>query len=384
MDFAVKIKKIVIACDSFKGCLSSAGVNAAVAAGVACSAPDVETVCISVADGGEGTLDAFLHEAGIHVAEVEVAGPSGRSVTARYLISGDGESAVLEMAQASGLTLSGKDMRNPLSASTYGTGQMIADALARGCRRFLIGLGGSATNDGGAGALSALGFVFTDGCGRSIERPCGADLERIAGIDVSGADPRLAGVRFTLACDVKNPFTGPDGATYVFAPQKGAGAAEADRLERGMKNLSAVYARVFGCDLNGYPGAGAAGGLAGGLVAALNGVIVSGIDVVLDAAGFDPALDGASLVITGEGRLDRQTDMGKVPSGVLSRAAARDIPVVAVGGAVEDAVALNKAGFVAAVCVQQSPVALADAMNPELAAENIRTAVSQLVRVLVL
>ena len=380
----MKIHRIVIASDSFKGCLNSAQVNAAIASGVAGVLPDADVVSLPVADGGEGTVEALGSALGGSMIDAEVHNPLGSPVRARYAIDAAAETAVIEMAQASGLPLVEKELRNPLETNTYGVGELIADALGLGCRRILVGLGGSATNDGGAGMLSALGYRFIDAEGRTIDRPRGGNLGDIRSIDSSGADPRLASAEFILACDVTNPFTGPDGASQIFGPQKGADAAAVARLDAGMENLARVYERTFGRDIISVPGSGAAGGLAGGFIAAFGARVRPGVDMVLDAVGFDSALDGADLVITGEGRLDSQTAMGKTPAGVLRRARARNIPVVAFGGAIEDADALCAAGFAAVLCIQNSPLSLAEAMEPARAAEGLRNAAAQMVRLIAL
>ena len=409
------MRKVVIAVDSFKGSLSSRQVAEAAAAAVREVFPACETVCLDVADGGEGTLEALCGAAGCRLAgeaspgtsgavriPLTVQGPLGAPVVAEYAVMAQG-TAVIEMARASGLTLVPPELRNPLNTSSFGTGELIADALRRGCRSCIIGLGGSATNDAGTGMLTALGWRFLDRDGHALP-PVGASLGAIVSIDDSRVPASLrpgvsqAGCgadrcRFTVACDVDTPFCGPDGAAAVFAPQKGADAAAVERLEAGMQSFATVIAHFTGVDVRRMPGAGAAGGLGGALAAFLGAVLKPGAELVLDVAGVREALSGADLVITGEGRLDAQTARGKLPFQVLRRAAALGIPTLAIAGqlgpgaagmasAVQDTPA-DAAGmtgdgpgprFSAVLCVTPDGMPLETAMRPDVAQRNIREA----------
>lgn len=367
------MKKIVVASDSFKGCLSSMQVADAVERAVLQTCPSCEVVKVDVADGGEGTMDALRRTLGGEKIEIEVADPLGRPVQASYAILNDGITTVVEMAAASGLPLLAPEERNPLKTSTYGTGQLIADALDRGCRRFLVGIGGSATNDAGMGMLRALGYRFLDAQGNLLHG-CGESLEKVASIDVSSTNSALASAEFIVACDVEAPLYGPTGAAYVFAPQKGADSDMVERLDNGLKHFSKIVKRYQNPtqDSSNVPGAGAAGGLGFGFLAFLNARLEPGIDMVLDAIGFDDVIKGADLIITGEGRIDSQTLAGKTPYGVLQRAKRQGIPVIAIGGNVQLTQEEAKAvGFTSVLQVTPPDMPLNDAMNPETAAENI-------------
>lgn len=367
------MKKIVVASDSFKGCLSSMQVADAVERAALQTCPSCEVVKVDVADGGEGTMDALRRTLGGEKIEIEVADPLGRPVQASYAILNDGITAVVEMAAASGLPLLAPEERNPLKTSTYGTGQLIADALDRGCRRFLVGIGGSATNDAGMGMLQALGYRFLDAQGNLLHG-CGESLEKVASIDVSSTNSALASAEFIVACDVEAPLYGPTGAAFVFAPQKGADSDMLERLDNGLKHFSKIVKRYQNPtqDSSNIPGAGAAGGLGFGFLAFLNARLEPGIDMVLDAIGFDDVIKGADLIITGEGRIDSQTLAGKTPYGVLQRAKRQGIPVIAIGGNVQLTQDEAKAvGFTSVLQVTPPGMPLNDAMNPETAAENI-------------
>lgn len=374
------MQKVVIAPDSFKGCLSSAEVAASIARGVHSVLPECRLSCVAVADGGEGTVDALVSTLGGIKIEVDVAGPLMAPVKAVYGVSADGRTAIMEMASASGLPLVPDSLRNPMKTTTYGTGQMIMHAIRSGCRKVLIGIGGSATNDGGLGMLHALGFRFFDCACGEIAPGCGADLSRVECIDSADVPPEVRATEFVVACDVTNPLCGPGGAAHVFARQKGADTAMIEQLDAGMRHFASVIERSGLPSVADMPGAGAAGGLGGAFVAFLDAELKAGIDMVLDAAKFDTVLADADLVITGEGRLDGQTAMGKAPQGVLRRAQRCGVPVVAIGGAVQDARALNEAGFAAVFSVQQGPVTLSDAIKPEVASANISRTVAQIIR----
>lgn len=375
------MKKVVIAADSFKGSISSAQFADVCCRVIKSVMPGCETVGLALGDGGEGTVDALAAALSAQMVQVTVSDPLLRPVTARYALSPDGAVAVMEMAQASGLPLLKAGERNPMAASSYGTGQMMAAALDSGCSEIMLGIGGSATNDGGLGMLCALGAVLRDGDGRVMDTcGCGADMAKVADIDLSGLHPRLADVRLTVACDVDNPFCGADGAAYVFAPQKGADRAMVEALDCGMDNLAGVYRRLTGIDVRHTAGAGAAGGLGGALSAVLGARLVPGIEMVLQAIGFDKLIAGADLVITGEGRIDSQTLMGKTPAGVLAAARAAAVPVVAVGGSVDHSPQLDEAGFAGIFSIQPAPVSLQEALDPATAARNLAATVTQIIR----
>lgn len=374
----MKINKIVVACDSFKGSLTSTEAGEAAKRGILTALPDAVVEIVAVADGGEGTVEAIVAGTGGTIVDCRVNGPLCAPVTARYGLCGD--TAVIEMAQASGITLIPVSERNPLLTSTYGTGQLIADALGRGCRNFLVGIGGSATNDGGVGMLQALGFRFLDSYGHEVGRG-GAELRHIADIDTSGVLPALRESNFTVACDVTNPLTGPDGASHIFGPQKGADRQMVEDLDAALANYATVVTRFIGRDLSTVPGAGAAGGMGFAFVALLGAHLKPGIDMVLDAVDFNRRIEGASLVITGEGFLDKQTCMGKTPYGVLQRASTQNIPVVAIGGGLlnEAVPSLMRAGFKAVFPVVSGPIALERAMLPDVARENVERTVNQII-----
>ena len=319
--------KIVIASDSFKGTFTSMEVADSVEKGIRAVYPDCKVVKLDVADGGEGTMDAICATSRHTIVRVEVSDPLGRRIPTSYAVLDDG-TAVIEMSKASGLTLLTPEERNPLKTSTYGTGEMVADALSRGCRRFLIGLGGSATNDAGTGMLSALGYRFLDESGDEL--PCvGGSLKKIVTIDASKINPYLEESCFIVACDVESPLYGPSGAGYVFAPQKGASSEVVSILDAGLQH----FARLTGADPH-FPGAGAAGGLGFALKTFMNADLVRGIDIVLDHIGFDRFISDADLVITGEGRYDQQTSAGKTAHGVMKRSGKCGIPVLVVAGSV--------------------------------------------------
>ena len=365
--------KIIVASDSFKGSLSSLGVAEAAAKAIHEIEPQCEVAKVDVADGGEGTMDALRRTLGGEKISIEVADPLGRPIQASYVILEDGVTAVLEMAVASGLPLLAPAERNPLRTSTFGTGQLIADALKKGCRKFLVGIGGSATNDAGMGMLQALGVRFYDAAGAELQGR-GESLEKVANIDMSGLCNGLKESEFIVACDVEAPLYGPTGAAYVFAPQKGADPAMVERLDKGLKHFSEVAFNSLHTteDYAKSPGAGAAGGLGFGFIAFLNARLERGIEMVLDAIGFDQLIEGASLVITGEGRVDTQTLTGKTPYGVLKRAMKQGIPVVAIGGSVTlDQQAALDAGFAGVYAVTPAGMPLEIAMQPSVAAENI-------------
>lgn len=375
------MKHIILAIDSFKGCLSSAELGKAAAEGVRAVFPACQTTILPVADGGEGTVDALTQATGGEIVKATVHGPLGQPVEARYGIAADRRTAILEMASASGLALIPYNIGNVMEASTYGTGELIADAIRRGCRRILMGIGGSATNDAGVGMLQALGFRFLGAAGENI-RPCGGNLERIRSYDAIHVHPELASCHFRVAVDVDNPFYGTEGAAYVFAPQKGATPEMVRQLDRGLQHFSALVLQEKGIDLQQIPGSGAAGGLGGACHAFLGAELLPGIEMVLRELDFDRLLADADLVITGEGKIDRQTLRGKVVAGVARHARERGIPVIALtGNATDLSPALYDMGMTACFPIHPAPVSLEKAMEAEYARENVRKVVEEMMRV---
>ena len=326
------MKKCVVVSDSFKGTVSSREICEIAQRVIPRHFPACEVVCIPVADGGEGTVDCFVQAMGAQRVEVTVTNALGEKSAAAY--ARIGELAIIEMAAAAGLPQVGA-LRCPGTATTYGVGELIAHAVDSGCRKILLGLGGSATNDGGCGCAAALGVRFYDADGQSFV-PVGDTLGRIARIDTAEAEALLRSVEITVMCDVTNPLYGPTGAAYVFAPQKGADAEKVKSLDAGLRHFGDVIRSQLGIDVSRMPGAGAAGGMGAGCVALLGGTIQSGIDAVLDVTGFDRQLEGADLVITGEGRIDSQSADGKVISGVARRTRAKGIPLIAIAGGIAD------------------------------------------------
>lgn len=365
------MKKIVIACDSFKGSLSSREVAEAFLQGVHEVAPRCEGIALPLADGGEGTAEALAAALGGEFREVEVHDPLGRPVRARYALVEKGRTAVVELAAASGLALLGAEERNPLKCTTYGFGELIRDALQQGSRRLLLGLGGSATNDGGVGVLRALGFRFRDCAGRELSGG-GEVLDQICSIDETGRLPELQGVEIRVVCDVRSPLCGPQGAAAVFGPQKGADPAMVARLDRGLRCLAEVVERHNGLWMADLEGAGAAGGVGGTLAALLGARLERGVELVLELTNFADRIAGADLVITGEGRIDRQTLMGKLPQGVLQCAQKAHIPCIAIGGGVAWCEELRTAGFAEIHSITPEGMPLEEAMRPATARENIR------------
>ncbi len=365
------MKKVVIAIDSFKGSLSSCEVAEAFEQGFRPYHPACDIRKVAIADGGEGMVEALVNTlGGVHI-HVKVCDPLHRPIVAQYGIIESGRTAVIEIAAASGLSLLKAEERNPLLTSTYGTGELIADAIRRGCRNFLIGLGGSATNDAGTGLFRALGYRFIAGSGEELTGG-GEILEKIVDIDDRGVMPELAECRFKVACDVTNRLFGRFGAAYIFAPQKGADNEMVERLDNGLRNFSHVVAGYNGTMLSLVDGAGAAGGVGGGMLALANAQLVRGIDLVLEAMHFDQIIRGSDLVITGEGRIDSQTIMGKTPSGVLRAATLQGIPTIAIGGGIEWCEELRNSGFAAIEVITPEGMSLEDAMRPEIAKKNIR------------
>ncbi|QKJ65785.1 glycerate kinase [Deefgea piscis] len=329
------MRKIVIAPDSFKETLSAQAVAHIIAQAFRSQLPDVELVEIPVADGGEGTLDALIDSSNGSRHQCTVHGPLGEPVNATWGLMGDGITAVIEMAAASGLALVPAAQRNPLITSSKGTGQLIRAALDAGARRFILAIGGSATNDGGAGMMRALGVQFLNEQGQALPAG-GASLAHLANIDLSLLDPRLAECQFEVACDVDNPLTGENGASSIFGPQKGATPEMVQTLDAALARFAQVIREQVGRDVEMIAGAGAAGGMGAAALAFFNSQLRRGIDIVLDAAKLADQLQDADLVITGEGRLDGQTIFGKTPIGVAQLAKQFNLPVIAIGGCLRE------------------------------------------------
>lgn len=372
--------KVVVAMDSFKGSLTSLAAGEAAREGILRADPAAEVLVRPLADGGEGTVEALVSGMGGRLRTVRVTGPLGEGVDCAYGVLGD--TAVIEMAGAAGLPLVPAEERDPLRTTTYGVGEVIADAIAQGCRRFLVGIGGSATNDGGAGMLQALGFGLLDAEGRDIPR--GAQgLKKLARIETAGALPALAGCRFRVACDVTNPLCGEKGASAIFGPQKGARPADIPRMDAWLAAYAQTAAKAFpGADPE-SPGTGAAGGLGFAFRTFLSGELEPGVQIVLEETRLAEALTGADVVVTGEGRLDGQTAMGKAPVGVARLAKARGCLVLALaGGVTRDAGACNGAGIDAFFPAVRGVTTLAEAMDPENARANLADAAEQAFRLL--
>lgn len=365
--------KVIAALDSLKGCLSASDACKAVAEGILQAHPDANVVLMPMSDGGEGLTDVLRQATNGQRIDVQVHGPLMEPLQAYYAMLGDQVTAGMEMAITSGLPLVPPSLRNPLNTTTYGFGEMIADAMQRGIRRFILGIGGSATNDAGLGMLQALGYRFFDKDDRLISEPLsGKHLIHITRIDDSRVNPLLKECTFTVACDVQNPLYGPQGAAYIFGPQKGADAPTVALLDEGLKHFSQVTAAHTGKDNAQMPGAGAAGGLGFALTSYLNATLKPGIALVLDALHFHEEVKDASLVITGEGKSDRQTLMGKVPAGILNASKPHGVPVVLMAGCIEDEDILLGAGFRQAININAGKdYPLETAMKPEVAYQNL-------------
>jgi glycerate kinase len=325
--------KVAIAPDSFKGSMTAMQAAECIERGLKRALKGITCRKIPMADGGEGTVRAIVDATGGKFITRTVQDPLGRKIRSAFGVSGDDGTAVIEMAAASGLALLKPSEQNPMKTTTFGTGELIRHALGLNVKHILIGIGGSATNDGGMGVAQALGVRFLDAHGGKLS-PVGGSLRKLDRIDISGIDPRLKHVKVEVACDVDNPLTGPHGAAKVYSPQKGAAAAMVRELDAGLKNFASIVKRDVGADIETVPGSGAAGGLGGGLMAFLNGKLRPGIDIVIDSVKLAKRIKGCDLVITGEGRLDRQTAFGKTPHGVAKVAKQAGIPVVAICGSI--------------------------------------------------
>ena len=408
--------KILIAIDSFKGSLSSKEAGEAIKSGILQVIPDADVLISPLADGGEGTVETLVEALWGSLETVRVKGPLFQEVEARYGILSkseetqqethsktqtetrskiqagaplktdsqqspkEGKLAVIEMSQASGITLVAPEERSPLKTSSYGVGEMILDAYHKGCRRFLIGIGGSATNDGGIGMLSALGFRFSKENGEEI-RPCGEGLKDLARIDATSVPEGLLHCSFQIACDVENPLYGENGASLVYGFQKGGNKELLSQMDLWMKRYSELVKEYNPAANSEAPGSGAAGGLGFAFRSFLQGELKSGVSLILEETGLSEKMQGADLVITGEGRLDEQSAMGKAPIGVAKLAKTQGIPVLAFAGAVtEGAKACNQAGIDAYFPILREITTLEDAMNKETAKQNLTDTVEQAIR----
>jgi glycerate kinase len=360
--------KIIIAPDSFKGSITAANAAIAIERGIKRCLPHAETIKVPVADGGEGTLESLIGSAGGTIIQVIVTGPQGYPVNAEYGLLDPDHIAVIEMASASGLCLIPVNQRNPLITTTYGTGELILKALDAGCRQFLVALGGSATNDGGAGMLQALGMQLLDAAGNPIGWGGGA-LDKIASIDDSRWDSRIAESQFLIASDVENPFIGPNGASHVYGPQKGATSEVVNTLDRNMTRWANLIAAKTGIRIHSMPGAGAAGGISGAFLAFFPVRLERGIDVVIEYSRLRDHLQGADLVITGEGQIDSQTASGKTPMGIAQEAKKHNVPTIALAGSIGKGIEkLYDIGIQSVHSIVSGPMSLQEAMDraPEL------------------
>lgn len=371
--------KIVIAIDSLKGSLSSMEAGHAIEQGIRNVLPETKVLVKPLADGGEGTTEALVEGLGGDMVQVQVHGPLETPVNAAYGVIRESNTAIMEMAAAAGIILVGKDKR-PLDATTYGVGEMIRDAITRGCREFIIGIGGSATNDGGIGMLTALGYEFLDAEGKPAGIGAGA-LYKVAKICDDKVMPELKDCHFRIACDVTNPLCGENGSTYIYGPQKGVTVELRDELDHAMGAYTQVVKAYNGTDYAKTPGAGAAGGLGFAFLSFLSGELLPGIELVLNAVEMDKAMEGADLVFTGEGRLDYQTAMGKAPVGIAKMAKKHGAKVIALAGAViEGAQECNEQGIDAYFPILRQVVTLDEAMDPATARKNMVETTEQVMR----
>ena len=374
------IMKIVIAPQTFKGSISALAAARAIRDGVSRAVPHADIALVPVADGGDGTLETLVEGSGGDIRPIEVTGPLGERRPAEWGAMGDRRTAVIEMARTSGLALVPNADRNPLLATTFGLGETIAAALDAGFRRFIIGIGGSATNDAGAGMAQALGVRLLNSAGADLPHG-GAALANLHAIDMTGLDARIPNCEILVACDVNNPLTGPTGASAIYGPQKGATPQMVAQLDAALAHFARIALRDIGADISQVPGAGAAGGLGGGLIAFTNAQLMAGVDIVLDTVNLDAHLHDADLVITGEGSIDHSTIYNKAPVGVAARAKQRGIPVIAIagslGGGYQD---VREHGIDALTAITTAPMTLDEASAR--AAELIAAAAEQATRLM--
>lgn len=374
--------KVIVGMDSFKGSLSSVGANQSVEKGIKHIYPDAAVKSFTMADGGEGTVETLVDGMQGNLIETTVTGPLGTPIQSSFGFVKEEQLAIIEIATACGLTLLNKEELDPTMTTTYGVGELIDHAFNEGARKFIIGLGGSATNDGGVGMLQAMGYEFFDSQGQEI-RFGGGSLSEIHTIKPSSKSEKYKDCKFRVACDVSNVLYGEKGATYVFGPQKGADSEMLKTLDAGLKHYAEQTLREMNIDITTVEGGGAAGGLGAAFHGYLNGHLESGVELIMDVLGVEEELKTADLVITGEGQLDAQTSMGKVPAGMAGLAGKYDIPIIAIGGSLtEDAYELNQHGIDAVFSIQSTPVSIEEAMESERTKINIEKTVEQVMRVL--
>ena len=372
------MKKIVVAFDSFKGSLSSVEASEAFIAGVRSIDPSVECRAVAIADGGEGMAEAIVASIGGALVEATALDPLGRSIVASYGLINEVATAIIPISSASGITLLTPEERNPLEATTYGTGELMLDAVKRGCRKIIIGLGGSATNDGGAGLLRALGYKFLDVNGKELTATIDV-LERVASI-IPPVNSPIEGIEISVAVDVDNPLCGERGATQIYGAQKGATNAMIVRLDKALRHYADVVAKWRGEDVSNEAGMGAAGGAGFAFGALLGAMPTSGIELILSVVDFDNIIADASLIVTGEGRIDCQTVMGKAPAGVLRHAKRAGVKCIAVGGGVAWCNELRASDFDAIYAATPEGMPIAEAMKKEVATVNLQRVATSILK----
>ena len=374
------MKKVVIAVDSFKGSLSAAEVAEAVTKAFNDVVPECEIVSLPLSDGGEGLTDVLVNHLGGRYHTIDAFDPLMRPIKVQF--GAVGRCAIIEMATAAGLTLLSEEERNPMNTTTYGVGVMMQAALDLGYRKFLVGIGGSATNDAGLGAMQALGLRCYNSQGRVIKTPItGAMLQDVTHLDLTSLKRKMADIELTVACDVQNPLFGPQGAAMVYGPQKGANEEEVKILDAGLRHISHVWRRCCGVTIENQPCMGAAGGFGGAFAVLLNAKLRSGIDCILDILDFDNLVDDADLVVTGEGTIDSQSLMGKALTGLLRRSNQAGVPVLAIAGYIENKEAIIRAGVSECLQVSSRSISIEEAMQPDIARQNIITVVSNWIKV---
>lgn len=374
--------KTVVLIDSFKGSMSSIEAGNAAKEGILKANPKAEVLVLPLADGGEGTTDALIEGMGGKRVAIRVTGPMGQATNAYYGILEDGKTAVMEMAQAAGITLVNANHKDPYRATTYGVGEMIQDAIEKGCRKFVIGIGGSATNDGGMGMLQALGVKFLTEDGKEVGRGINA-LSHVASISTKNMLPELKKCEFNIACDVNNPLCGKNGATYIYGAQKGVQESKMAAVDEAMKHYARMTAIKVGRNFANESGAGAAGGMGFAFVSYLGAKLVPGIELILDVIKFRKHVKNADIVVTGEGRLDLQTAMGKAPVGVAKVAKEYNCKVIAfAGGVTKEAIACNNEGIDAFFPIVRGVCTLKEAMDNKTARENLTDTATQVFRLL--
>ena len=371
--------KIVIAIDSFKGSLTSMEAGQVVMDSIQSIFPHSQTELTPIADGGEGMLSVMMSTTQGKLQTLEAHNPCMEKIAANYGISHDRKTAFIEMANISGLPLIKKEQQNPLKTTTYGTGELIRDALEKGCQKFIVGIGGSATNDAGMGMLQALGFRFLDANGHTLGQG-GETLGKVYHICTQEVHPLLKNAHFIVACDVQNPFYGPNGAAHVYARQKGADDAMIEELDKGMRHFAQIVQKETGKDIAYITGSGAAGGMGGGMIAFLNAELKSGADLLLDICQFEERIADADLIITGEGRIDRQSLMGKIPGKILEAGQRNYIPVIGIAGCVEDESLLLEAGFAGVYATKPKEMLLKEAMKRDAAMQNIKFTIQRIIK----